>query len=97
MQSPPQYAVQRRYQRYVFSESVEVIQSVTPNDIRRCPSICMEISEGGMSAMVTDLLNAGDEVKLSFDVKPGKKIVVKAIVRNHYHFRQDFEFCGPER
>ena len=57
----------------------------------------MEISEGGMSAMVTDLLNAGDEVKLSFDVKPGKKLVVKAIVRNHYHFRQGFEFCWPER
>ena len=58
---------------------MEVIQSVTPNDIRRCPSICMEISEGGMSAMVTDLLNAGDEVKLSFDVKPGRKSLSKLL------------------
>lgn len=54
----------------------------------------MEISEGGMSAIVTDPINAGDEVKLSFDVKPGKKIVVKAVVRNQNHFRHGFQFVG---
>ena len=54
----------------------------------------MEISEGGMSAIVTDPLNPGDEVKLSFDVKPGRNILVKAVVRNQNHFRHGFEFVG---
>lgn len=94
VQSPAQYAVQRRYQRYVFSDSLDVIRSLAPNDSRRCPGICMEISEGGMSAIVTDPLNVGDEVQLSFSGAPGKRIVIKAVVRNHYHFRHGFEFVG---
>jgi len=54
----------------------------------------MEISEGGMSAIVTEPLNTGDEVELSFDVAPGTKITLKAVVRNHYCFRYGFEFVS---
>jgi hypothetical protein len=71
-----------------------MIRKLTPNDTRRYPGIATEISECGMSAIVTEPLNAGDEVQLSFDLKPGRNIVVNAIVRNHRHFRHGFEFVG---
>lgn len=93
MRSPSQYAVQRKHQRYVFSESLIVIRG-TADNLERIPAICMEISEGGMSAIVTEPLAVGEEVGLSFDVAPGKKVQVKAVVRNHFHFRYGFEFVG---
>lgn len=52
----------------------------------------MEIGEGGMSAIVTEPLNAGDEVEVSFAFPDGSKIQVNAVVRNHYGFRHGFEF-----
>lgn len=52
----------------------------------------MEISEGGISAIVTDPLEIGTEVELSFDITSGTRIHVKAVIRNHNHFRHGFEF-----
>lgn len=46
MQSPAQYAVQRRYQRYVFSESLDMIRWLAPNASRKCPGICAESRHG---------------------------------------------------
>ena len=69
LQLPAQHAVQRKYQRYVFSESLTIIRKLAPSDTRRYPGIATEISEGGMSAIVTEPLNVGDEVQLSFDLK----------------------------
>lgn len=82
------------YKRYIFSESLTVIRRLSPNDTRRDPGICMEISEGGMSAIITEPLKPGDEVELSFEIAPGYRIQVTAVVRNHYQFRQGFEFVG---
>lgn len=94
MQSPSQYAVQRKHQRYVFSESLIVTRTLSPNDTFRAPAICTEISEGGMSAIVTEPLKVGDEVELSFELTPGSRIYLKAVVRNHFQFRHGFEFVG---
>ena len=94
LRSRSQYAVQRKHQRYIFSESLVVIRRLSPTDICRLPAICMEISEGGMSAIVTEPLKDGDEVTLSFDVMPETQINVRAIVRNHNEFRYGFEFVG---
>ena len=98
MQSPTQYAVQRKHQRYVFSESLVVIRKL-PNDMVRAPAISTEISEGGMSAIVTEPLKIGDEVELSFELTRGVRTHIKAVVRNQFHFRHGFEFVGltPEQ
>ena len=71
-----------------------MVRRLTPTDMRRAPGICMEISEGGMSAIVAEPLDAGDEVELSFDLTPGNRISLKAVVRNHYYFRHGLEFVG---
>lgn len=94
MQPPTQYAVQRKHQRYVFSESLTVIRKLTANDVRRDPGICMEIGEGGLSAIVTEPLKVGDKVELKFDLTPGQSITVHGVVRNHCHFRHGFEFIS---
>lgn len=64
-----------------------MIRKLAPNDTRTYSGIAAEISEGGMSAIVTEPLNAGDEVQLSFDLKPGRNILINVIVRNHSFFR----------
>jgi len=71
LQSPTQYAVQREHQRYIFSDSLVLIRRLSPNDVRRLPGICTEISEGAMSTIVTEPLNIGEEVELTFDLEPG--------------------------
>ena len=58
----------------------------------RAPAISTEISEGGISAIVTEPLSIGDEVELTFQLTPGNRIYIKAVVRNQFHFRQGFEF-----
>ena len=93
LQSPTQYAVQRKHQRYVFSESLVIIRSFSPTDMRRSPGICTEISKGGLSAIVTEPLKVEEEVELSFSIS-GDRIQVKAVVRNQFQFRQGFEFVG---
>ena len=94
MQARTQYAVQRKHQRYVFSESLVIIRSFSPTDLRKSPGICTEISEGGMSAIVAEPLKVGDDVELSFVIRPGNRIQLKAVVRNHHYFRHGFEFVG---
>jgi hypothetical protein len=92
MQMPTQHAGKRKHRRYIFSASLSVIRKVSPNGTRSSPGICGEISESGLSAILTDPLQVGEEVELRFELTPGNAISVTAAVRNQNHFRHGFEF-----
>jgi len=52
----------------------------------------MEISQGGLSAMLTEGFKIGETVKASFELPSAGCVTVNATVRNKNLFRYGFEF-----
>ena len=51
-----------------------------------------QVSEGGLSAIVTADLQVGESVEASFEMQPGQRITVHGAVRNKAQFRYGLEF-----
>ena len=78
----------RKYQRYIFSEPINVTRLHPATVI---PSIALEISEGGMSAIAPEEFRVGEETELLLNIPRGR-LIVHAVVRNKNQFRYGFEF-----
>ena len=55
------------------------------------PGISIELSEGGMSAILPEKIAAGEKVYLYLDL-PGNHLKLRAVVRHSTGFRHGFEF-----
>jgi PilZ domain-containing protein len=86
-----QYAVQRRFQRHVFTASVEVRRK-PPHDNGPIPGLTMEISESGFSTMLGNELMVGERVITVFALPTAGRLTIEAVVRNKNLFRYGFEF-----
>ena len=58
------------------------------------PGRSLEISESGMSAILSDELREGEDVELYIKL-PATRVTVRAIVRHRNVFRHGFEFAQP--
>src|SRR5437868_8165475 len=83
---------QRRFSRHVFSNPLLVTRTLPPNEIQKVPGAAMEISEGGLSAIITADLKVGESVEASFEMQPGQRMTVHGAVRNKAQFRYGLEF-----
>ena len=88
----PAHNRQRRFTRHIFSNPLVVTRTIPPNQIQKVPGAAMEISEGGLSAIVTADLQVGESVEASFEMQPGQRITVHGAVRNKAQFRYGLEF-----
>jgi c-di-GMP-binding flagellar brake protein YcgR len=82
----------QRYARILFSTPI-TLQYLTHGGIRRSRGVSLDISEGGLGALVEGSLDAGNTVSL--DVKlPNFELKAVAIVRYSSSLRSGFEFVG---
>lgn len=82
----------RRYPRVLFSVPL-TIHHLVAGGTRRSPGVCLDISEGGMGALVQDGLHLGETVKIDLKL-PGDMISAVAIVRHSSSVLSGFEFVG---
>ena len=83
--------IQRRFERYILSEPLDIARQVS-NYVQTIPGLMMEISEGGLSTMLTEELHIGEMVDVRFHLPGTGRITTRAIVRNKHLFRYGFEF-----
>jgi hypothetical protein len=82
----------QRYPRALYSVPV-TLRHLAPGGIRSSPGISLDISEGGLGAIVRGGLKVGEMVAIELRV-PGFELSAVAIVRYTSDVRSGFEFVG---
>lgn len=82
----------QRYPRSVSSIPFSLRQ-LLPDGLRETRGITLDISEGGIGALVQGSVNAGETVLINLAM-PGGPLNTVAIVRYHNGNRSGFEFLG---
>lgn len=82
----------QRYPRTLFSVPV-MLQHLVPGGVRSIRGITLDISEGGLGALVQSGLRVGETVSLEFAL-PDHDLKAVAIVRHSSSSRSGFEFLG---
>jgi len=82
----------RRHARYLFSVPLAV-RYLMPGGFRITRGMSVDISEGGISAIVEADLQIGETVGIDIPLKSGQLNTV-AILRYHTSSRAGFEFLG---
>ena len=80
----------QRHPRTLFSVPV-MLHHLVPGGVRFTHGITLDISEGGLGALVENGLRAGETVSLEFDL-PDYYMKAVAIVRHSSSARSGFEF-----
>ncbi len=88
----PAHRPQQRYQRALFSVPV-TLRHLMAGEIRSSRGISLDISEGGLGAMVRDGLRVGELVEIEVCL-PQCELRAVAIVRYATDMRSGFEFVG---
>lgn len=89
------YENPRRLPRYRVEISLTVISSTHDGEVH---GICREISEGGVTAIISAELRIGEMVNLRFAIRPDShESTLQAIVRWRERLQHGFEFWNvPE-
>lgn len=82
----------QRHPRRLFSTPV-TLHHLTANGIRSSRGVSLDISEGGLAAMVEPTLNVGDTVEIDLQL-PDYDLNAVGIVRYTSASRSGFEFLG---
>ena len=85
-------AERRRHQRMVYSVPIR-LHCLTPGGVRTSRGISLDISEGGMGALVQNDLMVGGVVEVDLQL-PRYSLCAVAIVRHASSTRSGFEFLG---
>lgn len=83
---------QRRYPRAVFSVPIS-IRRLMPGGVRLTHGISLDISEGGMGALVQNKLMPGEVLEVDLPL-PSQKLNAVAVVRHTSSTLSGFEFLG---
>jgi hypothetical protein len=84
--------VARKYPRYPFSVPV-TLRHLLPGGFQTTRGMSVDISEGGISAIVQAMLQIGETVEISLPLSAGT-IHTIALVRHVTDSRSGFEFLG---
>lgn len=84
--------VARQYPRYLFSVPV-TLRHLLPDGFQTTRGVSLDISEGGISAIVQANLRVGETVEINLPLSAGSLHTV-AIVRHVTDSRSGFEFLG---
>jgi hypothetical protein len=82
----------QRYPRALFSVPL-TLRHLASGGIQSSPGISLDISEGGLGAIVHGGLRIGEMVEIDMNT-PGFSLSAVAIVRYTTHVRSGFEFVG---
>jgi c-di-GMP-binding flagellar brake protein YcgR len=82
----------RRHPRAVFSVPI-TLHHLMPGGVRSSPGVSLDISEGGMGALVQNHLEPGATVRIDVELG-GRLLKAVAIVRHVSPVRSGFEFLG---
>lgn len=82
----------RRHSRVLFSVPIS-LRHLIAGGVRATRGVSLDLSEGGIGALVEGGLQVGDAVMIEVDL-PGGKLGVAAIVRHTSSVRSGFEFLG---
>jgi hypothetical protein len=86
------YEVARRYPRTMFSIPIDV-RMLMPGGVRCTHGVSLDISEGGLGALVQSNLQPGDVIAVDMKL-PTQDLTAIAIVRHSDSGRSGFEFLG---
>jgi c-di-GMP-binding flagellar brake protein YcgR len=89
---PVPRSVRRRHHRVLYSAPIR-LHCLMPGGVRTCRGITLDISEGGMGALVQNNLMVGEAVEIDLQL-PGSSFSAVAIVRHASSARSGFEFLG---
>jgi hypothetical protein len=89
---PTKSRVARQYPRYLFSIPV-MLRRLRPGGFQTTRGMSLDISEGGISAIVQGSLRVGETVEINLRLSAGPLHTV-AIVRHVTEIRSGFEFLG---
>ncbi len=84
--------VARQHPRYLFSVPV-ILRHLRPGGFQTTRGMSLDISEGGISAIVQGSLRVGETVEINLRLSAGPLHTV-AIVRHVTEIRSGFEFLG---
>jgi hypothetical protein len=82
----------RRHPRILFSVPI-TIDHLSDGGVRSSHAICLDISEGGMAALVQSRLEVGQTVEIHLPL-PKHYLTAVAVVRHASKLRSGFEFVG---
>jgi hypothetical protein len=82
----------RRHPRTLFSVPITV-RSLEVGGVRSSHGISLDISEGGMGALLQTTLQVGEKVKIDLPL-PMNALSAVAVVRHSSKSRSGFEFVG---
>lgn len=82
----------RRHPRVLFSVPI-LLRHLMAGGVRTTRGVSLDLSEGGMGALVEGALQVGDAVMIELKL-PGGKLGVAAIVRHTSSVQSGFEFLG---
>ncbi len=82
----------RRFRRTLFSVPIQ-LRHLIPGGISTTRGITLDISEGGLGALVQGDLRLGETVEIDLQL-PGHSLSTVAIVRHTSKVRSGFEFLG---
>lgn len=82
----------RRYPRAIFSVPIG-IRMLMPGGVHTTHGISLDISEGGLGALVQNDLKTGDVIEVDLQL-PGQELTAVAIVRHSSRVRSGLEFVG---
>jgi c-di-GMP-binding flagellar brake protein YcgR len=82
----------RRYPRVVFSVPI-TLRHLTASGVRTSPGMSLDISKGGMGALVQGQLQVGETVAIDLPVAE-RMLSTVAIVRHTSNVSSGFEFIG---
>ena len=83
---------ERRCPRAIFSVPINV-HMLMPGGVRTTRGVSLDISEGGLGALVQSDLKPGDVIEIDLKL-PGQELTAIAIVRHSSSERSGFEFLG---
>jgi c-di-GMP-binding flagellar brake protein YcgR len=82
----------RRYPRWIYSAPLTV-RHLDAGGVRKLRGITLDLSEGGMGALIQGILNLGEAVEIDLHFEQHAFNAV-AIVRHTSSIRSGFEFLG---
>jgi c-di-GMP-binding flagellar brake protein YcgR len=82
----------RRHHRVLYGAPIR-LHCLMPGGVRTCRGIALDISEGGMGALVQNNLMVGEAVEIDLQL-PRSSLSAVAIVRHASTGRSGFEFLG---
>jgi len=82
----------RRYSRAMFTVPI-TLRHLMAGGVRATPGVSLDISEGGLGAIVQSALQVGETVEVELPL-PGGKLSAVAIVRHASSVCCGFEFLG---